>query len=136
MPAISAGTVSPDSSTAVTARPSLRASRRASDRRLPFQFGTGGSAAASASFFVDGGGVVVAAEGGGTYRVATVNFVGGGAGAGGADLLGAGFGSDAAGTDGDRGFAALASSFVMTMKAVAVTARKALVRMMVFSMSY
>jgi hypothetical protein len=59
----------------------------------------------------------------------------GGAGAGGAGLLGAGLGSEASGTDGDRGLAAVASIFVMTMNAVALTAKQAVVRMMAFNMA-
>src|SRR4249920_2627404 len=110
MPAMAAGTVSPDSSTAVTLRPRFRASRRASDRRLPFQLGSG-SPVASSLFFVDAD----VAAGGGVFRIATVNLGAGGAGAGGAGLLGAGLGSEASGTDGDRGLAAVASIFVMTM---------------------
>src|SRR6266496_4925006 len=132
MPPIAAGTGSPDSSTAVTLNPRSRASRRASDRRLPFQLGGGDNAAAS-SFF-DGGSVVVPAARGGIVRLATVSFGGGGVGTGGAGLRGPGFGSDASGTDGDRGFAAVASILVMTMNAVALTARQAVVRMMVFNM--
>src|SRR3982751_5375202 len=108
MPPMAAGTVSPDSSTAVTLKPRLRASRRASDRRLPFQLGGAASAAASALF--DGGSVVVPAARDGVVRLATVSF--GGGGAGGAGLRGAVFGSDAFGTDGGRGLAAGGSLFV------------------------
>src|SRR4051812_16180476 len=105
MPAMTAGTVSPDSSTAVTLRPRPRASRRASDRRLPFQLGSGGNGAAS-SFFDVGS---IAGAGGGIFRLATVSFGAGGVGPGGVDFPGAGFGSDGSGTDGDRVFAAVAS---------------------------
>src|SRR4051812_18309624 len=131
MPPMAAGTVSPDSSTAVTLKPRLRASRRASDRRLPFQLGGAGNAAASA-LFAGGSALVPAARGAGV-RLATVSF--GGDGAGEAGFRGAVFGSDASGTDGERGFAAVASIFVMTMNAVALTARQAVVRMIVFNMA-
>src|SRR5689334_7875937 len=103
MPPMTAGTASPDSSTAVTLKPRLRASRRASDRRLPFQLGGAGKAAPSALF--DAGSVVVPAARGGVVRLATVSF--GGGGAGGAGLRGAVFGSEASGPDGECGFAAV-----------------------------
>src|SRR5262245_4609381 len=118
--------VSPLPSRAVTLRPSLRASRRTTDRRLPFQ---SGSVTAPASLFVEAGGWVVISAGAPDDvlpRLATVNFgAGAGAGLAGATFfgvgVGVGFGSAAsgAGTEVLDRAAAVASIRVATMSAVA-----------------
>ena len=132
---MAAGTVSPDSSTAVTLRPELA--------RLAARDATGAcpSSRAAARRRVSSSSVLRrrrssrprrAVASSGSPRSASAPAA---SGAGGAGLLGAGFGSEASGTDGDRGLAAVASIFVMTMNAVALTARQAVVRMMVFNMA-
>ena len=118
--------------------PSLRASRRATDRRFPFQSGT--VSVLSASVRALEGSAAGAAPGGvdaGNLRLATVSLGGGCVGFFGVDVAwrGAASGLVVVGRPTPSRPAALASILVMTMNAAALTARQAVVRTMVFNMA-